>query len=142
MRMVRAQDPKAPLESHATQCSRCNKQRPLSLTLSKCICAATRPTLQGRMGGETFNSRRAALKHQTTVEWDRTVENLTRALKEQAAAARASAWSKTIEKLRHRQMALKEQTVTARTADGKFGPVWNAQSPKRSTRGGDLVLSE
>ncbi len=93
-------------------------------------------------GGDTFNSRSAALKQQTTIEWGRTVENLTLALKEQAAAARASAWSKTMEKLRHRQIALKEQAASARTVDGKFSPVWNAQSPKGSTGGGDLVLSE
>ena len=34
------------------------------------------------------------------------------ALKEQAVAARVSAWARTIEKLRKRQMALKEQVGT------------------------------
>ena len=90
----------------------------------------------------TFNSRSAALKQQTTIEWGRTVENLTLALKEQAAAARASAWSKTMEKLRHRQIALRSKQPARGPLTLEFSPVWNAQSPKGSTGGGDLVLSE
>ena len=51
------------------------------------------------------------------------------ALKERAVAARASAWAKTVEKLRSRQMALKERAVPVRTADREFDRVWNGQCP-------------
>jgi hypothetical protein len=44
---------------------------------------------------------------QDVTDWLPTVEKLSMALKERALAARASAWAKTVEKLRNRQMVLK-----------------------------------
>ena len=49
---------------------------------------------------EEVNSGQSALKQQPAVDWGLAV---------QAVAARASAWARTIEKLRERQMALKER---------------------------------
>jgi hypothetical protein len=56
-------------------------------------------------------------------DWRPTVEGLTKALKERAVASRASAWAKTVEKLRSRQMALKERAATATS------PLRKASSP-------------
>jgi hypothetical protein len=42
-------------------------------------------------------------------DWALGVESSSIALKQQAVAARASAWARTIEKLRERQMALKHE---------------------------------
>ncbi len=50
-----------------------------------------------------------ALKQQTTVEWGRTVQNLTRALLKSKRRQRGLGVVETMEKLRHRQIALKEQ---------------------------------
>ena len=56
--------------------------------------------------------QQAALEDQDVTDWLPTVEKLSMALKERAVAARASAWAKTVEKLRSRQMALKERAPT------------------------------
>ncbi len=58
---------------------------------------------------EEANSGQSALKQQPAVDWGLAVERSSIALKQQAVAARASAWARTIEKLRERQMALKER---------------------------------
>ena len=58
---------------------------------------------------EEVNSGQSALKQQPAADWDLAVERSTIALKQQAVAARASAWARTIEKLRERQMALKQE---------------------------------
>ena len=58
---------------------------------------------------EEVNSEQSALKQQPAVDWGLAVERSSIALKQQAVAARASAWARTIEKLRERQMALKER---------------------------------
>ena len=61
---------------------------------------------------EKLHSTQAALEDQDVTDWLPTVEKLSMALKERAVAARASAWAKTVEKLRSRQMALKERAPT------------------------------
>jgi hypothetical protein len=58
---------------------------------------------------EEVNSGQSALKQQPAVDWGLAVEGSSIGLKRQAVAARASAWARTIEKLRERQMALKER---------------------------------
>ena len=58
---------------------------------------------------EEVNSGQSALKQQPAVDWGLAVERSSKAFKQQAVAARASAWARTIEKLRERQMALKER---------------------------------
>jgi hypothetical protein len=78
---------------------------------------------------EKLHSTQAALEDQDVTDWLPTVEKLSMALKERAVAARASAWAKTVEKLRSRQMALKERAVPVRTVDREFDRVWNAQCP-------------
>ena len=60
---------------------------------------------------EKLHSTQAALEDQDVTDWLPTVEKLSMALKERAVAARASAWAKTVEKLRSRQMALKERAA-------------------------------
>ena len=65
---------------------------------------------------EKLHSTQAALEEQEVTDWKPTVERLSMALKERAVAARASAWAKTVEKLRSRQMALdEERAATAST---------------------------
>ena len=58
---------------------------------------------------EEVNGGQSALKQQPAVDWGLAVERSGIALEQQAVAARASAWARTIEKLRERQMALKER---------------------------------
>jgi hypothetical protein len=72
---------------------------------------------------EKLHSAQAALDEEEVPDWKPTVERLTKALKEQAVASRASAWAKTVDKLRSRQMALKE-----RAANGP-SPLRTASSP-------------
>jgi hypothetical protein len=64
---------------------------------------------------EKLHSTQAALEDQDVTDCLPTVEKLSMALKERAVAARASAWAKTVEKLRNTQMALKERAATAGT---------------------------
>ena len=66
------------------------------------------------------DSEQSALKQQPEVDWGLAVERSSLALKQQAVAARASAWARTIEKLRERQMALKERGAPVRTTDNQF----------------------
>ena len=61
------------------------------------------------------------------VDWRRVVDKVSTALKEQAVAARATAWAKTLEKLRSRQMALKERADPVRNVDWEFDRVRNGQ---------------
>ena len=60
---------------------------------------------------EKLHSTQAAVDEQEVPNWSPTVERLTKALKERAVAARASAWAKAVEKLRSRQMALEERAA-------------------------------
>ena len=65
------------------------------------------------------------------------------ALKERAVAARASAWAKTVEKLRSRQMALKAQAAPIRTTGREFDRVWYGhcldEAPNPVASGPELV---
>ena len=72
---------------------------------------------------EKLHSTHAALEEEQATDWMPTVEGLTKALKERAVASRASAWAKTVEKLRSRQMALKERAATGTS------PLRTASSP-------------
>jgi hypothetical protein len=58
---------------------------------------------------EDADSGQSALEQQPAVDWGLAVERLSIVLKQQAVAARSTAWARTIEKLRERQMALKER---------------------------------
>ena len=71
---------------------------------------------------EKLNSKQGDLKERTAMtvrppDWGSAVEKVSIALKQQAVAARAAAWARTVEKLRSRQMALKERAVPLRTVD-------------------------
>jgi hypothetical protein len=88
---------------------------------------------------DKVNIPQAALKEQAaeaekTPDWGSAVEKLSVALKAQATAVRASNWARTVEKLRSRQMALKERAATARTVDREFDHVWTGQNPDRPAR--------
>jgi hypothetical protein len=64
---------------------------------------------------ETLDSKQTDLKQRAAVTVrtpGSAVEKPNTALKEQAVGARAAAWAKTVEKLRMRQMALKEREAT------------------------------
>jgi hypothetical protein len=86
----------------------------------------------GPYAGEKLVSRQVALKSQQPVDWSSVVGNVSTALKQQAVAARAASWAKTLEKLRGRQMALKEQAAPLTTADRDFNRVWKGQCPDGS----------
>jgi hypothetical protein len=58
---------------------------------------------------EEVNGGQSSLKQQPAGDWGLAVESSSISLKQQALAARASAWARTIEKLRERQMALKHE---------------------------------
>jgi len=55
--------------------------------------------------------RTFGLEEHEPTNWRPAVETLTIALKERAVASRASAWAKTVEKLRSAQKALEERTA-------------------------------
>jgi hypothetical protein len=76
-----------------------------------------------RNAAEKLHSAQTSLEEMEATDWRPTVEGLTKALKERAVASRASAWAKTVEKLRSRQMALKERAATATS------PLRKASSP-------------
>ena len=80
---------------------------------------------------EKVNNKQAELKQRAAAatDWASVVEKLSIRLKQQAVAARAEALARTVEKLRSRQMALKEPAVPVRTVDREFDRVWNAQCP-------------
>jgi hypothetical protein len=69
----------------------------------------------------------APLEPQRPVDWRAVVGTASIALKEKRSEARAAAWARTMEKLRTRQMALKERAVAGRTGDGEFDRVWFGQ---------------
>jgi hypothetical protein len=85
----------------------------------------------GVLAGEKSNSTiKVAPKPQDAVDWGPVVRKASIALKEQAVAARASAWARTIEKLRKSQMALKEQIGTETTAAAAGYPLSNPGESK------------
>jgi hypothetical protein len=71
---------------------------------------------------------------QEPVDWGSVVRKVSTALKEQAVAARATAWANTLEKLRSRQMALNERAVPGRTVDAEFDRVWYGQCKGEAAR--------
>jgi len=78
---------------------------------------------------EKLNSKQADLKQRTamtvrTPDWGSAVEKVSIALKQQAVAARAAAWARTVEKLRSRHTGL-----PVRMADSEFDRVWYGHCP-------------
>ena len=61
-----------------------------------------------RHQGARLISRQVAVPPPKPVDWGLVVGKLSNALREQAAAARGSAWAKAVEKLRSKQMVLQE----------------------------------
>jgi hypothetical protein len=59
--------------------------------------------------GEKLISRQVAVPPPKPVDWGLVVGKLSNALREQAAAARGSAWAKAVEKLRSKRIALAER---------------------------------
>jgi hypothetical protein len=67
---------------------------------------------------ETTSSRKLPpLEPQRPVDWGAVVGKVSIALKEKRSEARAAAWARTMEKLRSRQMALKERAPTGDASD-------------------------
>ena len=66
---------------------------------------------------EELISREVTVTPQKSVDWGSVVGKVSIALKEQALEARAAAWARTMEKLRSRQMALKERVQTGDACD-------------------------
>jgi hypothetical protein len=65
---------------------------------------------------ETQSSRALAPPEpHRSVDWGSVVGRVSITLKEQRSEARAAAWARTMEKLRRRQMALQERSVSGRT---------------------------
>ena len=60
-------------------------------------------------------NREVAATPQKSVDWGSVVGKVSITLKAQAREARAATWARTMEKLRSRQMALKERAVSGRT---------------------------
>ena len=90
---------------------------------------ALRPESALGHAGEKLISRQVAVTPQKPVDWGAVVGKVSIALKEQASEARAAAWAKTMEKLRSRQMALKEQAAPMRTTGREFDRVWYGHCP-------------
>jgi hypothetical protein len=62
-------------------------------------------------------SRQVAVTPQKPVDWGAVVGKVSIALKEKASEARAAAWAKAMEKLRSRQMVIKERAATGDASD-------------------------
>jgi hypothetical protein len=77
---------------------------------------------------ETQSSRAlVSLEPQRPVDLGSIVGTVSIALKEKRSEARAAAWARTMEKLRSREMALKDRAVPARTGDDELDRVWYGQ---------------
>ena len=78
-----------------------------------------RPEAAGALGhaGEKLINREVAATPQKSVDWGSVVGKVSITLKAQAREARAATWARTMEKLRSRQMALKERTATVDACD-------------------------
>ena len=78
-----------------------------------------RPAAAGAPGhaGEKLINREVAATPQKSVDWGSVVGKVSITLKAQAREARAATWARTMEKLRSRQMALKERTATVDASD-------------------------
>jgi hypothetical protein len=123
-------------ERHTFRCSACPQvARRLVISRAKMpvvdplvpSAAPEAPTTNLQTGqqaaGSVLPNTQAAVEEAEAADWTPTIERLTKALKERAVAARASAWAKTVEKLRSRQMALKERAATGTS------PLRTASSP-------------
>ena len=80
---------------------------------------ADRSAPGGALGlpGEKLINREVAATPQKSVDWGSVVGKVSITLKAQAREARAATWARTMEKLRSRQMALKERTATVDACD-------------------------
>ena len=67
--------------------------------------------------GERLISREVAATPRKSVDWGSVVGRFSITLKAQAREARAATWARTMEKLRSRQMALKERASTGDASD-------------------------
>jgi hypothetical protein len=126
-------------ERHTYSCSSCSQ-----VASRLVICRAKMPVadplfpstapdapasnVQTQAAGSTLpnaalHSAQAPLEEREATDWKPTVDRLSKGLKERAVASRASAWAKTVEKLRSRQMALKERAATGTS------PLRTASSP-------------
>src|SRR4051812_9749223 len=78
-----------------------------------------RPAAAGTPGhaGEKLINREVAATPQKSVDWGLVVGRVSITLKAQAMEARAASWARTMEKLRSRQMALKERAPTGDASD-------------------------
>jgi hypothetical protein len=78
-----------------------------------------RPAAAGALGhaGEKLINREVAATPQKPVDWGSVVGKVSMTLKAQAREARAATWARTMEKLRSRQMALKERASTGDASD-------------------------
>ena len=78
---------------------------------------------------EKVNNKQAELKQRTaeTTDWASVVEKLSTALKQQAAAARAEALARAVEKVRGRQTGL-----PVRMSDSDFDRVWYGHTPEEA----------
>jgi hypothetical protein len=78
-----------------------------------------RPAAAGTPGhaGEKLINREVAATPQKSVDWGSVVGKVSITLKAQAREARAATWARTMEKLRSKQMALKERAASADASD-------------------------
>ena len=68
---------------------------------------------------ERSHKAQAILEEEDVPDWTPTVERLTKALKERAVAARASAWAKTVEKVRSSRGRYRSDRVLERHFRGR-----------------------
>ena len=124
------------IERRIFQCSSCRQSAQRlgfdrSRMPSPAITPFNAPAVMLQRGSETATSaaKPPSPKPQRPVDWDAVVGKVSIALKEKRSEARAAVWAKTMEKLRNRQMALKERAVPARTGDDEFDRVWYGHCP-------------
>ena len=122
------------IERRIFQCSSCRQSAQRlgfdrSRMPSPAITPFNAPAIMLQRESETATSvaKLPPPKPQRPVDWDAVVGKVSIALKEKRSEARAAVWAKTMEKLRNRQMALKERAVPARTGDDEFDRVWYGQ---------------
>ena len=122
------------IERRIFQCSSCRQSAQRlgfdrSRMPSPAITPFNAPAIMLQRESETATSvaKLPPSKPQRPVDWDAVVGKVSIALKEKRSEARAAAWARTMEKLRSREMALKDREVPARTGDDEFDRVWYGQ---------------
>ena len=122
------------IERRIFQCSSCRQSAQRlgfdrSRMPSPAITPFNAPAIMLQRESETATSvaKLPPPKPQRPVDWDAVVGRVSIALKEKRSEARAAAWARTMEKLRSREMALKDRAVPARTGDNAFDRVWYGQ---------------